>query len=289
MIKINIETTFLRPNRLKHLPALLSLALLGLTHTLSAAAGDAYSPTIRQSHPSNVYWGDTHVHTNLSGDAVFKLGPDEAYRFARGEVVTSSSGLEAQISRPLDFMVIADHGNNMGAQLVRERYKVDAAFRDSAIAKLWTKAKNKLLKTPGVDTDRLNNGSLWPGDRKDVAIRHPDFRKKIWNMVTSSADRYNDPGEFTAFIGYEYTPGLGAIHRVVVFKDDASKAEKVLPFTSWDSVNPEDLWTFMEAYEKDTDGSILAIPHNSNLTYGPLMFPLVDSNGQPLSLSLIHI
>lgn len=267
---------------LRH-PASLIAALLATVVSITSDAQEEYSPSLKSEYPQNVYWGDTHLHTNLSADAVFKLGPDEAYRFALGEVVTSSSGVNAQITRPLDFLVVADHGNNMGAELTRERIKTDAAFRSTTIAKLWEEAKEDLLDTDGTDTERLLNGPLWQGDKKDVAIRHPGFRQNIWDTVTSNADRYNDPGQFTAFIGYEYTPGLGAIHRVVIFKDDAVKAQEILPFTSWDSFDPEDLWSFMADYEENTGGSILAIPHNGNLTSGPLMFPLITSKNEPLT------
>ena len=160
-------------------------------------------------------------HTNLSADAVFKLGPDAAYRFALGEAVTTSTGQRAQITRPLDFLVVADHGNNMGAQLTRDRVKVDPEFANSPIGKLWVEAQADAMNQPNVDKERLLNGPLWPGDRADPAIRHPEFRGSIWEWVTSNADRYNDPGKFTAFIGYEYTSSAGAIHRVVIFKDGA--------------------------------------------------------------------
>ena len=164
-------------------------------------ADDPYSPRLRQPYPANVYWGDTHLHTNMSGDAVFYLGPDAAYRFARGQEVTTSTGQRAKINRPLDFLVIADHGNNLGAQLSREWGKVDPEFRKSKMWKLWDEARDQLVNTPGVDTERQLKGSLWPGDRKDVAVRHPAFRQTVWERVTAAADRENTPGKFTAFTG----------------------------------------------------------------------------------------
>jgi hypothetical protein len=229
-----------------------------------AGAKEPYSPAMRQQYPANVYWGDTHLHTNLSGDAVFRLGPGEAYRFARGEEVTTTTGQQARLSRPLDFLVIADHGNNMGAQLTREWAKTDPEFAKTKVAELWSEAQEELLNTPGVDTNRLLKGSLWPGDRRDVAVRHPAFRQTIWERVTAGADRENTPGQFTAFIGYDVV-------------------NRVLPFTSYDSLKPEDLWKYMGTYEKETGGSVLAIPHNSNLTINPYMFALQDSYGKPLS------
>lgn len=274
-----------------NLIAVFVTAILAATGCPAASAGaqESYSPALRQQYPTDVYWGDTHLHTNMSGDAVFRLGPDEAYRFARGEEVTTTSGQQAKLSRPLDFLVIADHANNMGAQLSREWGKLDPEFRKTKMWKLWAMARDQLLNTPGVDTKRLLNGQLWPGDRKDVAVRHPGFRQTIWERVTAGADRYNTPGQFTAFIGYEWTSSGGAIHRVVVFKDDADTVNKVLPFSSYDSLRPEDLWAYLDRYETDTGGSVLAIPHNSNISFdsdptlNTLMFSLLDSNGQPLT------
>ena len=270
-----------------HLPAIALASVMVFavgSHVLPAMAQEPYSPALRQSYPDHVYWGDTHLHTNLSGDAVIKLGPDEAYRFARGEAVTTHGGQQAKRSRPLDFLVVADHGNNMGAQLARELGKIDPKYLETKTGKLWVEARDELLKSPGVDTERLLNGSLWPGDLKDVAVRHPGFRQSIWERVVAGAERENTPGVFTAFIGYEWTSSTGSIHRVVIFKDGAEKAGKVLPFTSWDSVKAEDLWSFLANYEKDTGGSILAIPHNSNLTHPPrLMFALDDSYRKPFT------
>ena len=274
----------------RNLITVFATVILAATCCYAQAIGaeEPYSPPVRQPYPNNVYWGDTHLHTYLSGDAVFRLSPDDAYRFAKGEVVNGNSGQPARLRRPLDFLVCADHGNNMGAQLARRTSREDPEFRKSKIGRLWEEAKNELLKTPGVNKERLLTGSLWPGDIRDVAVRHPGFRKSIWEWQTATADRHNAPGNFTAFIGYEWTSSGGAIHRVVIFKDDANRVNQVLPFTSYDSLKPEDLWGYMESYEKETGGSVLAIPHNSNLTWNSgqtlstLMFSVVDANGQPL-------
>ena len=93
------------------------------------------------------------------------------------------------------------------------------------------------------------------------------------------ADQYNSPGEFTAFIGYEWTsqPGGNNLHRVVVFRDDQSTVDAVLPFSAFDSVNVEDLWDYLAAYEKDTGGQVLAIPHNGNLSSGKMFAPFYQT------------
>ncbi len=238
--------------------------------------------------PTTVYWGDTHVHTALSGDAFSggsRLEPDAAYRFARGERVQTSSGQTAQLSRPLDFIVIADHANNLGAALAREKFDTDPDFRSSALGKMWLAART-VLEQGQIDKKALGEGALLPAHRSwQISVRHAGFQKTIWQRVTDAADRYNEPGRFTAFIGYEWTPSQedgSSEHRVVMFADDQQKANQVLPFTSYDSAQEEELWNFLDRYEYNTGGRVIAIPHNSNLTSGA-MFALTDSFGFPLS------
>ena len=180
------------------------IIFIGLTLVNGALPAEqpTYSTPVRDDFPTKVYWGDTHLHTNLSGDAVFKLGPEEAYRFARGEKVISSTGQSARLSRPLDFIVIADHANNMGAQISRQYSGDDETYMNTRLGQLWAEARNELLANPDVNHERLKTGSLWPGNRRDVALRHPGFRQAVWDLVTSNADKYNSPGSFTAFVGY---------------------------------------------------------------------------------------
>ncbi len=261
------------------LAAVIALILGGFV--MPVKAEEPYSRAVRENYPNNVYWGDTHLHTNLSGDAVFKISPNEAYRFARGEEVTSNSGQQARLSRPLDFIVIADHGNNMGAQVTRDKVRDDSSFRKTNVGKLWTQAYED-LRNAGVSERKLKYGRFKLGKGQNINIRHPGFRQSIWERVTAGADLHNTPGRFTAFIGYEWTSSLRQVHRVVIFKDNANIVNKVLPFTSYDSRRPEDLWKYMDEYQKSTGGSVLAIPHNGNLTYGT-MFSLRDSRRRPFT------
>ena len=111
-----------------------------------------------------------------------------------------------------------------------------------------------------------------------------DFQQSIWASMTALADKYNEPHKFTAFIGYEWTQILFNLHRVVIFKDSAKKASSVRPFSQFDSSDPEDLWSYMAAYEENVGGEVLAIPHNGNLSSG-IMFALEDVSGNPFSES----
>ena len=236
--------------------------------------------------PATVYWGDTHVHTAISGDAFLggtRLGLDDAYRFARGDEVTSTSGQRARLRRPLDFLVVADHGNNAGAAYARGAWENESAFRETALGRAWAEAFAALDADPEIDNEALRTGPLLPTHRPNqIAVRHERFRSSVWRMTTAAADRYNDPGRFTTFIAYEWTPLLGAVHRVVLFEDDAERANQVVPLTSSDTVHAEVLWDYLARYEERTGGAAITIPHNSNLTFG-LMFSLADSWGRPLT------
>lgn len=263
-----------------------SLALLFGVFAACCVVADeqAYSPPVSTDYPTRVFWGDTHLHTALSGDAFLyetRLGPDAAYRFARGEEIVSTTGQPAKLERPLDFLVVAEHANNMGASYARGNLLLDPEFRKTRLAKLWKKARAEVLEEGLVTEEELKSDSLYTVHREGlVSVRHEGFIREVWEMVTETADRHNDPGSFTAFNGYEWTPGRGAVHRVVIFRDDGSRVNQILPFSSFDSSYVEDLWEFMGSYERDTGGSVLAIPHNSNLTSG-LMFETKYSTGEP--------
>ena len=108
------------------------------------------------------------------------------------------------------------------------------------------------------------------------------FLSSVWNEITENADQHNDPGQFTAFIGYEWSSLEFNLHRVVIFDGDAKQTRALLPFTQFDSNRPEDFWAHLARYERDTRGNVIAIPHNGNLSQGH-MFMLEDSKGQPFS------
>jgi hypothetical protein len=236
-----------------------------------------YSPNLGADYPDNVYFGDTHLHTSYSYDAGMignTLGPDEAYRYARGETVTASLGHKARLRRPLDFLVVADHAESMGmAPLV-------VAQDPLALADPLGKRLAALVtKGDLAGAYRLFNNERLKGQR---ILHDANIRTPVWQRITDAADRYYQPGKFTTFIGYEYTsvPQRNNLHRVVMFRDDAAKVNSVLPFSAYESADPEDLWAYMENYEKTVGGRVLAIPHNGNLSNG-LMFDDVTMAGKP--------
>jgi hypothetical protein len=242
-------------------------------------AGPAYSPAVNRNFPTRPLWGDTHLHTTVSMDAGVagaRLTPDDAYRFARGERVIASSGLPAQLTRPLDFLVVADHSDNMGffpallagdpemlADPTGQRWYDMMTGGDAMTATI------ELVAT-------LGDNSFPPAL---AILPDSDGFRDAWQDTIESADRNNDPGRFTAFIGYEWTSqGSYNIHRNVIYRDGADLAGQVMPFTvapPLGSPLDTDLWKWMEAYEAKTGGDVLAIAHNGNVSNG-LMFPVIQ-------------
>ena len=228
-----------------------------------------------------VYWGDTHLHTRLSSDSGMignTLGPDEAYAFAKGETVTSSTGQPAKLIRSLDFLVISDHAENLGLAPFIAEGNPDLLATETG--KRWYDMVNA---GEGYEAFREWGSSIFEGDQ----INSRKMQINVWERQIDAADRHNEPGVFTALIGFEWTSlntedAPSNLHRVVIFKDDADKAGEIVPFSAFDSQDPEDLWAWMQAYEDETGGSVLAIPHNGNLSNG-LMFATERLNGEPLT------
>ena len=249
----------------------------------NAYEGTSYSPYASRElgdgkAPSRLLWGDSHLHTANSFDAgAFgnRLGLEEAYRLARGEEVVASSGMPVRLSRPLDWLVIADHSDNMG-------FFPDLIAGDPSI----------LADPKGKEYyDRINSGDgvavaveliklFSQGEFPETLAYTPDSApyKATWQKTIDTAEEFNDPGNFTAFIGFEWTSLIkGAnMHRVVIYKDGAEKASQMVAYTTTPplgSPNPRDLWKWLGAYEKKTGGNVFAIAHNGNMSNG-IMFPL---------------
>ena len=244
--------------------------------------GKAYSPYAERNFPDQVFWGDTHLHTGLSVDAGLfgaRLGLDEAYRFARGEQVMASSGQPAKMGRPLDWLVIADHSDAMG-------FFNDLSAGDPDIikfdqAKPWYEGLQQGGEASAAAALNLittfAQGNIDPAMLKEYSPGGKTYAS-IWERVVDAAERHNDPGHFTAFIGFEWTSLVAGnnLHRNVIFREGAAKAGQVVPYTTQapvGSTDPLDLYAYLENYEAVTGGSALALAHNGNLSNG-IMFPV---------------
>ena len=236
-----------------------------------------YSPYLEHNYPDRVYFGDTHVHTAYSTDAGMignRLGPDEAYRFAMGEEVTSSLGVRARLQRPLDFLVVADHAENLGlAPMIAES--------NSDLLKTQFGRKVHDMVKAGNYGDAYAAWGAGMNVGKDPLKGQDALTRSMWERLTTSAEAHNQPGRFTALIGYEWTssPGGNNLHRNVIFRDGKGKADLIIPMSNYDSSDPEDLWKWMATYEAKSGGRLLAIPHNGNLSNG-LMFADVTLTGK---------
>lgn len=243
-----------------------------------------YSPYAGQNYPTRVLWGDTHLHilhtANSLDAAVFgnTLGPEQAYRFARGEEVVSSTGQPVKLSRPLDFLVVSDHAEGLGATI--ELRNGNPVLMTDPTLKRWyemmtgnqgAEAAIELIRSVGTGTTPKK-------------LFDPQLMRSVWQAYTATAERYNEPGRFTALIGYEWTSNNSGnnLHRVVIFRDGKAKADQIVPFSALDSEDPAMLWKFLDTYQDKTGGSVLAIPHNGNLSNGR-MFGLVDFEGHGLT------
>jgi len=241
-----------------------------------------YSPYPEQNYPNRVFFGDTHLHTSYSTDAGMvgcTLGPEDAYRFAMGETVVSSTGVPARLHRPLDFLVVSDHAENLGLS------PAIAESNPKLLENEWGKMEHDLVKS-GLEggIKAYDNWMATTAKREDPLKDMPELMAEMWQKEIAAAEKYNQPGLFTAFIGYEWTsmPDGNNLHRNVIFRDGGDKAGQVVPFSQYDSFDPEDLWKWMQAYEEKTGGRLLAIPHNGNLSNG-LMFDDVTYTGKPLT------
>ena len=258
----------------------------------SAYTGKVYSPYAERDFPSNVYFGDTHLHTDISMDAgAFgnRLGLDPAYKFARGEQVESTNAGPVRLSRPLDFLVVADHSDNMGffPDLIAGAPFILA----DPTGKDWYD-RIKAGKGVGVAIELIG---LFAQDKFPPALVYkPDSApyKAAWDQTVAAAERYNQPGVFTAFIGYEWTSLIHGnnMHRVVVYRDGGDKGGQMVPYTTaapQGSTNPRDLWKWLAGYERKTGGKVLAIAHNGNLSNG-IMFPITEQyDGKKLDVEYV--
>ncbi|NHZ73331.1 MAG: DUF3604 domain-containing protein, partial [Nitrospirae bacterium] len=238
---------------------------------LSAAyPGKSYSPYAGAEFPSRIYWGDTHLHTVASLDAgAFgnRLDLREAYKFARGEEVVATTGIPIRLSRPYDWLVVADHSDNMGwfPDLLAGKPTLLA----DPTGKDWY---NRIQAGDGVSVALEIISLFSQGEFPEAMMYAPDTKeyKSAWKEVIDVAEEYNDPGKFTAFIGFEWTSLIKGnnMHRVVIYRDGAAKASQMVAYTTYPplgSPDPRDLWKWLTAFEDKSGGDVLAIAHNGNL------------------------
>jgi hypothetical protein len=270
----------------KHAVRLCSAGMLSLVVIVGAAQSAeraTYSPYVDKNFPSKVLFGDVHVHTGLSGDAGgggTRLMPRDAYRFARGEQVVSNTGQPVRVAQAYDFLAVADHTDGMGVitdilagapNIMADPYgrELNAAFNKGG----------KAARAATVDMiARFSQGKI--NETLNYQPGNPAYRA-TWEKIVQAAEDYNDPGNFTALIGFEWTSLVKGnnLHRVVLMRDGGDKATMVEPYTTTPplgSPDPRDLWKWMADWEHTTGGQMLAIPHNGNLSNG-WMFPLVDN------------
>jgi hypothetical protein len=246
-----------------------------------------YSPYADRDYPTRPFFGDTHLHTAMSMDAgAFgcRLGLGDAYRFAKGEEITASSGQRVKLSRPLDFLVVTDHSDNMG--FFPDLFAGKAEVLADPTGQRWY----DMIKAGKGGEAAMEIILAFTSGKFPPALTYlpgtPPYRS-AWGSTIHAAEEANAPGRFTAFIGYEWTSTTAGnnLHRNVIFRDAADKAGQVEPFTTFPpagSDNPRELWKWLETYESKTGGNVLAIPHNGNLSNGR-MFPLIESfTGKPI-------
>ena len=223
------------------------------------------------AHPTEAYWGDTHVHTGWSADAGMDgavTSPEDAYRLAIGEKIKSNSGLDVQLHRPFDWFLVSDHSDGMGT--INEIIAGNAELMANETLKGWSEALSS------GDEERAAAAKselivMQSEGRLPKEIMDPKWMVSAWQKTIEAAEKYNEPGKFTTFIAYEWTVNAGGgdnLHRNVIYRDGADKAKTRLPLTTFETQDPEDLWAWMASYEQETGGRLLAIPHNGNMSNG---------------------
>lgn len=247
--------------------------------------GKAYSPYAQRSFPSRVYWGETHLHTGLSLDAGLfgcTLDPEDAYRLARGEEIKASSGQPVKLSRPLDFLVVADHSDMMGVATDIQ----SGAPNIMAVpkGKEWAEGFAKGGEAAGKAAfDLISHFSQMKVPEELLSQYSPGSKiyNDVWERIIEAGDHFNEPGRFTALIGYEWTsvPKGFNLHRNVILRDDGSRARQVVPLTTLAPLgtqDPLDLYQWLADYENKTGGQAFALAHNGNMSNG-WMFPTVET------------
>jgi hypothetical protein len=270
---------------------LLCMASVLLVSPVNAQEAEVKRYFTPSEHPENVYFGDAHIHTRLSVDASLwgnSLGPKEVYRFARGEELTSFKGWKAKLRRPLDWTVVADHSDGAGFyQYIEEGADFIVAEPQGARwYEMLQKGENKqmadeIIKALGLEDIPWN-------------INKPEYIKPSWEETIEAAEEANDPGNFTAFIAYEWSanPDGDNLHRVVIYRDGGDKTRQILPLATIGmgegSQDPETLWQSLQAYEEKTGGRVIAIAHNGNWSSGQMFQETKSDSKTPFDQSYVE-
>jgi len=258
----------------------LSLALVAIVAAIATIKPWDSGTQAAQPKPApvlNAYFGNLHVHTSWSNDAYnlsVRATPDDAYLYAKGEGVRLLTGELVKLEKPLDFMAVTEHAEYVGI-MIRLQNPKSPLFNNPIAKELRSKDSEVQLKATLAIMNSVMTGKPIPEflDKKIVA--------EIWQDIVKVANKHNKPGKFTALIGIEWSSngpkGYQNLHRNIIFRGDKGPE---LPFTTFDSVKPEDLWTYLENTRKE-GFQLLAIPHNPNIS-GGLMFSPHYSDGQPI-------
>ena len=213
-----------------------------------------------------------------------RIGQEDAFRFARGEEITTTHGLQIKLSRPLDFLVISDHAEMYG--LMPQLLSGNPEILATEAGRRWYE---ELTSGDGDRAFVTAMEIVVSLSQPDAPIENTTAVRNAWNAYTALADRYNEPGRFSAVIGFEYTTmGGNNLHRNVLFRGNAAEANGLLPFSQFDSQNPEDLWQFLDKFQSDTGAQVLAIPHNGNLSNGR-MFSVETFDDRQLNPELAEL
>ena len=258
------------------------LGWMAVTANAQPERPNTYSPYADQGHATQVFWGDQHQHTSFSPDAGLvgnRLSPDDAYLFARGEQLRSSSGQLVQLVRPYDWLVVSDHAEYLG--LPQAFLELNPDILKTPTGKKWAAAFKKGGKD-GYEAFIQMTAEFADGKTSISADARAKLMRTIWDRAIEAAERHNKPGKFTAFTGFEWTQSIKGnnLHRIVVFRDGTNRTRQVMPFSEFDSADPEDLWKYLADYEAKTGGRAMAIVHNSNLSCGKMFAPKTES-GKP--------
>ena len=249
-------------------------------HKLNEAKKPDYSPYPNQKYPNRVFWGVAHVHTGYSFDSGMfgvTLTPEDLFKVATGGEVIMDNGLRFKQDRPLDWVSITDHAEYMG---ISDQIR---AGSPELLANPQGKRWYEMSKTSPQEGVKAAIEAVVSMQTGKPVFDASKLTAAAWAHAIAAAEKWNQPGVFTTLHGFEWTsaPGGNNLHRTVIFRDGADRVSQIVPYSTFDSQDPADLWKYMDAYAKKTGGQVLAIPHNGNLSNG-MMYSAETFDGKPM-------